>query len=340
MNFVQIKLKVLVVDDDMSQRMILRITLEEEGYEVLEAENGFDAFSILSRDLDIRLVVTDLEMPVMNGFELIETIRAKELRYTYIIMLTSMDNKESLINALSLGADDYLTKPVFPDELKLRLKGGFRLLKLESQEELILSMVKLSEYRSEETGFHLERTTHYVKLLAEDLSNNNPELKLTLAAADEISKVSSLHDLGKVAILDKILHKPGRLTEAEFCSIKEHTVIGGKLIKEIYEKTGSPYLWFAYEIAMFHHEKWNGKGYPHGLAGGNIPLPARIMALADVYDAITTARCYKEAYSHEKVKNIIIEESGQHFDPKIVDSFLRQENAWLTVKEKFQDDLK
>ncbi|OQY13335.1 MAG: response regulator receiver protein [Desulfobacteraceae bacterium 4572_19] len=336
---VKTKVRVLVVDDDMAQRMILRITLEEEGYEVLEAKNGFEAFNILSGNLDIRLVITDLEMPEMNGFELIKIIRAKELRYTYIIMLTSMDDKESLINALSLGADDYLTKPVFPDELKLRLGGGTRLLKLESQEELILSMAKLSEYRSEETGFHLERTAHYVKLLAEDLSKNNPELKLTLAATDEISKVSQLHDLGKVAILDSILHKPGRLTDAEFDSIKEHTVIGGKLIKEIYKKTGSPYLWFAYEIAMFHHEKWNGKGYPQGLAGEDIPLPARIMSLADVYDAMTTVRCYKDAYSHEKVKNIIIEEKGQHFDPKIVDAFLRQEDAWLIVKEKFQDDV-
>jgi len=337
MSFVQTKLKILVVDDNRTQLMILRKILEEEGYEVLEAKNGFDALEQLVRNLDIRLLVTDLNMPEMDGFELIKAVRVKELRYTYIIMLTSTDDKDMMMNALTLGADDYLVKPISLDELKLRLKNGIRLLKLEIHEELILSMAKLSEYRGKEAGFHLERTTHYVKLLAKDLSKNHPELKLSLNDVEKMSQVSQLHDIGKAAILDNILHKPGKLTNEEFEFVKEHTIIGGKLIKKIYENTNSPYLWMAYEIVMFHHEKWDGKGYPHGLAGNDIPLSARIMALADVYDAMTSIRCYKDTYSHEKVKQIILEEKGKHFDPMIVDSFLRQEEEWLKIKNKFKD---
>jgi len=313
------------------------MNLEKEGYEVLEAENGLEAIEKLSEDIDIRLLLTDLEMPEMNGYELIQAVRKMELRYTYIIVLTSVDDRKSLLKALALGADEYLTKPVFPDELKLRINSGIRLIKLESQEDLVFAMAKLSEYRSEETGFHLERTQHYTKILARDLSSHYPELKFSHSAADEISRVCSLHDLGKVAIPDKILHKPGRLTNEEFDLMKSHTSIGGKLIKEIYEKTRTTPLWFAYEIAMFHHERWNGKGYPEGLSGETIPLAARIMALADVYDAITSKRCYKDASNHEEVKNIILKEKGEHFDPKVVDSFLRQEAAWIEIANKFKD---
>lgn len=332
------KPKVLITDDDMAQRLILRMTLEEKGYEVQEAEDGHEALSKLSDDIDIRFLMTDLQMPGMDGFSLIHAVREKELQYTYIIVLTSTEEREPLIRALSMGADDYLTKPVFPDELKLRLTAGSRLINLEGHEQLIFSMAKLSEYRSEETGYHLERTLHYTKLLAADLARRHPELKLSLSAAEEIARISTLHDIGKVAIPDQILHKPGRLTSGEFEIMKNHTVIGGKMIWEIYEKTRAPSLRFAYEIAMYHHEQWDGSGYPQGLAGEAIPLPARIMALADVYDALCSKRCYKEEYSHEKAISIIVAGKGKHFDPKIVDSFLRQKREWLYVKDKFADE--
>ena len=336
MDVQQKKTKVLVTDEDMAQRLILRTNLESDGYDVHEAENGFDALEKLSDDPGIRLLLTDLAMPEMDGYDLIRSVREKELRYTYIIVLTSIEDRDSLLKALSLGADDYLTKPVFPDELKLRLMGGTRLLKLESQEALIFSMAKLSEYRSEETGFHLERVSHYTRLIARDISKNNPELGLTLSMADEIARVSPLHDLGKVAIPDGILHKPGKLTPDEWTVMKTHTTIGGKMIKEIYDKSGSLYLWLAYEIAMHHHERWNGRGYPFGLQGKNIPISARIMALADVYDAVCSKRCYKDSFPHEEAKALLLGERGEHFDPIIVDAFLRQEDACLAVKERFQ----
>ncbi len=337
MDISQTMSKVIVIDDDMSQRMILRMSLELDGYSVVEAENGFEAMEILSTDPDIRLMLTDLAMPKMDGYELIKTVREKELRYTYIIVLTSMEDRESLLKALAVGADDYLTKPVFPDELKLRLRGGTRLLKLESQEELIFSMAKLAESRSHETGYHLERVQHYTRILAKELSKNCPELNLSLSTADEFARVSTLHDIGKVAIPDEILHKPGQLTSEELDIMRKHAGTGGRLLIEIFQKTGSPYLWFAYEIAMFHHEKWDGTGYPNGYSGEDIPLSARIMSLADVYDALTSDRCYKHAFPHDKARSIIMYERGKHFDPRVVDAFLRQERQCLSVKHKFQD---
>lgn len=337
MNAPQKKRRVLVTDDDMVQRLILRTTLETDGYEVWEAENGADALEKLSELNDIRLLLTDLAMPGMDGYELIREIRKQDLRYTYVIVLTSMDDRDSLLRALALGADDFLTKPVFPDELKLRLQSGERLIKLESQELLIFSMAKLAEYRSNETGFHLERVALYTRLLARDMAKSHPELNMSLSMADEIALVSPLHDLGKVAIPDGILHKPGKLTPEEFETMKTHTSIGGEIIRNIYNKTGSFYLWLAHEIAMYHHERWNGRGYPSGLAGDGIPVSARIMALADVFDALGSKRCYKEAFPYEEVRPLILEERGEHFDPKVVDAFLRQEEAFLNIRAQFQE---
>ncbi len=332
------QIKVLVTDDDIGQRLILRNSLESDGYQVYEAGNGKQAAEILDTEPDIRLLLTDLAMPEMDGFELVRHVRKTEMRYTYIIVLTSIDDRESLINALSLGADDYLTKPVFPDELKLRLQSGTRLLRLESQEALIFSMAKLAEYRSEETGYHLERVAYYTRLLARDLVRHNPGYRLTVPLADEIALVSPLHDLGKVAIPDHILHKPGRLNKDECEIMKTHTSIGAKFIREIFDKTGSHYLWLGYEIAKFHHERWDGRGYPVGLAGEAIPVSAQIMGIADVYDALTSKRCYKDAFGHDKAYKMIIDERGRQFDPRVVDAFVRNEDAFLEVKKRFRDN--
>jgi cyclic di-GMP phosphodiesterase len=331
------KLSILLVDDDSAQLMLLRMLVEQQGYNVLTAINGQEALSLLEKNADIRLIVTDLDMPVMDGFELIRRVRQEQSRYTYIIVLTSQEDQHSVVEALNDGADDFLTKPAFNEELQLRIKSGVRLLRLESQDELILSMAKLSEYRSEETGYHLERVQRYTALLAHDLLENCQELKLTSSFVEEISQVTPLHDIGKVATPDNILHKPGKLTDDEFKIMKEHSVIGGKMLLDIFAKTGSHYLKTASDIAMYHHEKYNGKGYPDGLKGQDIPLCARIMALADIYDAMTSKRCYKEAFSHDKVKEIIISERGEHLDPNVVDSFLRQENVWLAIKERYQE---
>ncbi len=328
---------ILITEDDISQRLLLKLTLEADGYRTHEAENGLNAAHLLDKNPEVRLVITDLDMPVRNGFDLIRHIRSTERRYTYIIVLTSNDSKDHLIKALRLGADDYLTKPILPEELRLRLKGAARVLRLESQEELILSMAKIAEYRSRETGYHLERVRHYTKLLADDLYRSCPEMGLSPQKVEEIARVSPLHDLGKVAIPDHVLNKPGKLTDQEFELMKTHAAMGGNLLRELFEKTGTEYLKVGYEIARHHHEKWNGRGYPDGLRGEEIPVAARIMALADVYDAMSCKRCYKESFPDDRVRSIIIGEKGQHFDPRVVDAFMRQQDIWLSIKNRYQE---
>jgi len=330
-------LSILVADDDEHQRVLLQMLLEKEGYNLFLAEDGEEALKIYEANPSIRLVITDLEMPKMDGFGLVASIRQQQLRYTYIIVLTSIDDKKSLISALSKGADDFLIKPAMEEELQLRVENGIRLLRQQSQDELILALAKLSEYRSDETGFHLERVQHYTHILAMDLSDNCPELKITHTIAEEIAKVSPLHDIGKVAIPDSILHKPGKLTNDEFDTMKKHAMIGGSILEEIFIKTKSPYLKIAFELTAYHHEKYNGTGYPSQLAGESIPVAARIMALADVYDALTSKRCYKKSFTHEAARNIIVQERGEHFDPKVVDSFIRQESNWNSIRDRYQD---
>jgi response regulator RpfG family c-di-GMP phosphodiesterase len=198
-------------------------------------------------------------------------------------------------------------------------------------------MAKLSDYRSNETGLHLERVQQYTLEIGEYLAQYYPEKGISMQMANEISRVSPLHDIGKVGISDNILTKPGKLTSEEFEVMKEHAKIGGDLISDIYLKTGSPSLRIAFELTMYHHEKWDGTGYPAGLSGTGIPFAARIMALADVYDALTTHRVYKEAFSHEKAKQIIIEGKAKHFDPDLVDIFLALEDKFIKLKKSLSD---
>jgi putative two-component system response regulator len=337
MNILETHQKILLVDDDPAQRTLLNMCLQQLDCTVVEAENGREAFRILEKEPDIRLVITDLNMPIEDGFELISKVRGSDLRYRYIIVLTSSEDEGALVKALSLGADDYIAKPVKPEELRLRVKGGIRLLRMEIQEELILSMAKLAEYRSDETGYHLERVQHYTRILAMDLSRKYPELKISTQVAEEFVRVSPLHDIGKVAIPDSILHKAGKQTVQEIEVMKTHTNIGGQLLKDIYTKSRSSYLKTAYEAAMHHHERYDGNGYPFGLQGEEIPIVARIVALADMYDAMTSERCYKQASGHEEAKEAIIKERGGQFDPNVVDSFLEHEDAWLAIHNKFRD---
>lgn len=333
-----LKTKVLVIEDSKAQRLFLRDKLIEQDYEVVEAADGKEGLSLCLANPDIRLVITDLMMPELDGYEFIKAIREKEIRYTYVIVVTSLEDKDSIVRALSLGADDYLTKPVFQDELNLRLKSAKRLLKLESQDELVLGLATLAGYRSGETRTHLLRVREYCRILAFELIDCCPELQLSRNWAEEVANVSPLHDIGKVGIGDSILHKPGKLNHLEFELIKTHTTIGGDLLDEIYEQTQSSFLMLAYEITLFHHERWDGKGYPRGLDAENIPFAARIMALADVFDALVSKRCYKEAYSFEKAKSIILEEKGKHFDPLVVDAFLKCEEEFLDVTKRYTEE--
>jgi len=330
--------QILVVDDSSSQRELLRIILEADGYEVFTADCGEAAMHICQTQPDLRLVITDLHMPGMDGFQLIKNIRQEQVSYMYILVLTSMTATDTIVQALSMGANDVIYKPVRPDELKLRLRSGRRLLCLEIQDELIFSMAKLADYRSEETGLHLNRVQEYSFALGKYLAENYPEMGVSLTVASEIAKVSPLHDIGKVGIADNILGKPALLNQNEFQKMTLHTVIGGDLIGDIHLKTGTSRMRLAFEVTMYHHERWDGTGYPAGLSEDGIPVAARIVALADVYDALPTERVYKNAFDHEEAKMIIAEEKGSHFDPRIVESFFALENEFEELKEKLKDN--
>ncbi len=235
---------VLVIDDDIIQRMLIAETLKNDGFDIMEAENGLHALALLkecSGDSYPRIILTDLHMPEMDGYEFIVHLRKNELHYTYIIVLTSDDDPDATIRCLSLGADDFVHKPIRIEELKLRLQGGVRVMQLENYQQMISSLAKLAEYRSEETGYHLERVEHYTRILGHDLSVHEPGLQLTTQMAEDIALVSPLHDIGKVAITDNILHKPARLTGEEFEAMKEHAVIGGKLFYDLYKQNKNSY---------------------------------------------------------------------------------------------------
>lgn len=324
---------ILVVEDSDTQRTIIQRELLSWNYNVLLAGDGVEGLEVFLSQSP-RLVITDLEMPRMNGFDLIKAIRRHEMFYTYITVLSSLKNKENVVAALSLGADDYLNKPFYPEELKVRLKGGERLLRLESQEMLIFAMARLAESRSRETGFHLERVQHYTRAIAEELLHDKSK-EITPAWINNLVSFSSLHDIGKVAIPDMILNKTAKLTPVEFQVIQKHTTIGGQLINDIQQKTGSVQLALARDIVLYHHERFDGLGYPEKLSEEAIPLAARIVALADVYDALSTQRCYKPAFPRAQCQEIILQEKGRHFDPDVVDAFSRQEELFWEIKQRF-----
>lgn len=331
------KVKVLVAEDSPSQRLLLKKNLEAAGYEVLEARTGVEALRIFEENYDLHLVITDMNMPEMDGYDLIKAIREKHIPSVYIIAITISQDRETLVKTFNVGANDYLTKPIFHQELHLRLRNGMNLARLEGQDELIFSMAKLADCRSPETGLHLERVQSFTRLLGRQLIQGYPELGMTESIAADISRVSPLHDIGKVGIADNILNKPGKLTPEEFILMKGHAKIGGDLISSILRKTASRSLRLAFELTMYHHEKWDGSGYPLGLFGQDIPIAARIMAVADVYDALTSQRIYKKAFSREDAKAIIVRSSGSHFDPVLVATFEAVEDKLHQMREELHD---
>ena len=332
-------MKILIVEDSHTDARVLQHALEHIGHEVTVVTTAEDAMKRL-RSVTFPVVICDWELPGLNGDDLCRKIRQKSsINYTYIIMLTSRTEKKYVIEGLAAGADDYLTKPFEPQELFFRVRVAERLLSLQGRDLMIFSLAKLSESRDHETGIHLERMREYCRLLTTLLAKT-PRFKDHIDA-DFISSIyltSPLHDIGKVGIPDSILLKEGKLTVEEFEVMKTHTLIGGETLSAAAAKhPGHFYLKMACDIAMTHHEKFDGSGYPNGLAGLEIPLSGRIVAVADVYDALTSKRVYKPAYSHQKACNIIRCESGTHFDPEIAQVFLDNADQFQAIKLQLQD---
>ena len=333
-------MRVLVAEDDPVTAEALRVALTDFGYEPTVVGDGHEALRQV-RTGRFRLVVSDWSMPGMTGVDLCRQIRSRHSSgYVYIVLLTARSGTEHVIEGMTAGADDFITKPFQPAELALRLHAGERILTLESRDITIFTLAKLAESRDPETGAHLERIREYSRVLASHLSfEPKYQDRLDGDYVQLIYLTSPLHDIGKVGIPDNVLLKPGKLTPAEFEVMKQHTVIGGKTLDAALRvRPEVEFLAMGRDIAWTHHEWFDGRGYPCGLRGEQIPLAGRITALADVYDALTTKRVYKPAFSHDDARSMILERMGTQFDPDVVEAFLSNENRFIEIREGFEQD--
>lgn len=327
-------MKILVAEDNRINRMVLVKQLSAlQDARIWEAKDGEEALR-LWETINPDILITDLEMPKKDGIELMYEIRAQESdTYTFIIVLTGQDNEESLAKSFEAGADDYLTKPFESRELQYRIRAGERLLSLVQKQFVVMALAHLTEVRDKTSGQHIERIGAYAKILATAL-RSSPEFKdqINRRFLDHLEIASILHDIGKVGIDDRILRKNGKLTPEEWDIMKTHTTIGQATIEDLVRNhPNAKYLNMAAMVARWHHERFDGTGYPDGLQGEQIPLCARIIALADVYDALVSNRPYKQAYSHEEAKRIIQHESQGQFDPRILQAFMDNEAAFCKI---------
>ncbi len=330
-------MKILIVDDELVSRKKMDLLIRSLGYETIVASDGVEGWEAWKKER-ARMVITDWMMPGMDGLELCAKIREAEgSQYIYIIMVTSKEDVNDLVRGMDAGADDFITKPFVKEELAVRIRAGERISGFETRDIVIFALARLVESRDSETGCHLERMRHYSKELATAiLKSDNPPKEIDGLFLDNIFLTSPLHDIGKIGIPDYILLKPGRLDDEELQIMRTHSLIGFKTINEALIKyPKADYLRMSAEIAISHHERFDGSGYPNGLKGEEIPLSARIVALADVYDALVSKRIYKEAYQHKLAKKVIEKERGKHFDPMVVDAFLCCEDKFIEISERF-----
>ena len=361
---------ILVVDDNALNIEAITRRLERDGFHTYKAESGAQAFRILENFI-VDLVLLDVMMPEMDGYEVLERLKQTEKwQHIPVVMVSALEEQDSVVRCIEAGADDYLTKPVNSVLLRARVNNSLNKKRLydrdkqyrnelecynqqlkhkvamqvkeitSAQMSMIFATSKLAESKDPETGAHLDRMRMFCKVLCEYLVSTSQYGDLITPEYIEcVYAASSLHDIGKVGIPDNVLLKPGKLTDHEWEIMRSHTLIGANTLRAVLEKhPGNSFIRMGIEIAEFHHEKWDGSGYPHGLKGEAIPLSARILAMADVYDALTSVRCYKEAFSHEKSRQIIVEGSGTQFDPKIVEAFLNCEDQFVRIKKEYKDE--
>ncbi len=334
-------MRILIADDDAISLEILENALVKAGYDVVTASNGAEALEHL-REQPLRLVISDWDMPEMNGIELCRAVRAEDLGgYTYFILLTARNSSAEIVEGLSAGADDFVAKPFNAAELIVRVRSGERVLALETREMAIFALAKLAESRDPETGHHLERVRNYCHVLARQVSTM-PKFRQECDTefVRLIYQTSPLHDIGKVGIPDSVLLKPGQFNAAEYEIMQQHTRLGAATLEAALEKyPEARFLKIARDIALTHHERYDGTGYPQGLTGDAIPLCGRIVAVADVYDALTSRRVYKPAFEHTVARSIILKDSGTHFDPDIVDAFLAVEDEFIAIRQRYAEEL-
>lgn len=343
------KADILVVDDSLANLKTLSTILQEEGYKVRPASNGTLAYeAAIATPPD--LILLDIRMPDMDGYAVCQRFKAQEsLRSIPIIFISALENPEDKVKAFTAGGQDYITKPFQVEEVKARVTTQLTLKRhydqmqdriveatseiahlnqeiVDTQLELLFTVGEICEARSGETGQHVRRVGEYCQLLARLAG-------LTESEAALIMHASPLHDIGKVAVPDAILNKPGRLTDEERQVMQKHAAIGYQMLNV----SSRPLISKAAVIAHEHHEKWDGSGYPRGLAGESISIEGRIAAIADVFDALMSKRCYKNAWELDDVMQFFSEQSVKHFDPDLVTLLFDNIDAFINISERFKD---
>ncbi|MEL0642319.1 two-component system response regulator [Pseudoalteromonas aliena] len=329
MDFTTDRPRILIVDDEPANLKVMREVLGNQ-YRMSFAKSGSAALALLEKELP-KLILLDIMMPDMNGFEVCQTIKANpKTSHIPIIFVTALGDESDEYKGFELGAVDYITKPISPAIVRARVKTHLSLVQAEQLKQAHVDLVqrlgRAAEYKDTDTGEHIVRMSQYSKILA--LAIGMPEHK-----AELLRQAAPMHDVGKIGIPDAILLKPGRLTSEEFEHMKKHALIGGQILTN----SSSPLLQLAYTLAIEHHEKWDGSGYPNGIKGEDISVEGRIVAIADVFDALTSKRPYKEAWSVEKTVQHMKEQAGTHFDPALIELFLKNLDDILAIKNANQE---
>lgn len=322
--------KVLIVDDEPVNLRVLKLILQDE-YDLLFAKSGEEAIIIAQKSRP-NIILMDVMMPGMTGFEACSRLKQiADVASIPVIFTTSLADHIHEARGFESGGVDYITKPVNADIVKARVKTHLSLVRADELKstrlQIIQKLGRAAEYKDNETGFHVIRMSHYSKVLCEAYGFDR-EL------AEDLFNAAPMHDIGKIGIADNILLKPGKLTDEEFAIMKTHPLIGAEIIGD----SDSRLLQLARNVALHHHEKWNGTGYPYGLEGERIPVEARIVAIADVFDALTSARPYKKAWPVQDAVKYIEEQSGEHFDPELATLFVQQLDMILDIKSQWSED--
>lgn len=339
-----VKPLILVVDDCDMNREILREILSSD-YSIMEACGGEEALSMIHQfGTGISLVLLDIVMPGLDGFEVLSYMNQDHtIEDIPVIMISSEDSEAFIRRAYEMGASDYVSRPFDAKVVYRRVTNNIKLYakqrrlirmvteQIREREKNVSMLVgvlsQIVEFRNGESGLHVKHIRRFTECILDCLIEKDPDLHLGAKERENIPLASALHDIGKIAVDDKILNKPGRLTPEEFEAMKLHTVYGAKMLEELQPYYDEPLLKTATDIAHWHHERWDGRGYPDGLVGDAIPLSAQIVSLADVYDALTSERCYKKAYSHDKAVEMILNGECGVFNPKLVECFVEIQNV-------------
>ena len=348
--------QILIVDDEEINRAILNEMFRHE-YDMLEAANGQEAIDQIENNQNIVLILLDIVMPVLNGFKVLNYMQEHDLIDKIpVILITAESVRDSEDKAYAYGVADVMHKPFYPHIVKRRGKNIIELyqnkrnmeLRLKEQEEairlqekkirqnnefMIDALSSVVEFRSLETGEHIRRIKYFTRILSKYLMKYFPKYGLTPAMVDEIARASALHDIGKIGIPDAILLKPGRLTPEEYEIMKTHTTIGCDILEKFHENQTEDFYRYCYEICRYHHERWDGNGYPDHLVGDEIPISAQIVAVADVYDALVSPRVYKSVYANNEAFNMIMNGECGQFSPDIMECFGLAKEDFFNIVE-------